>query len=235
MRTSRAATVRAIETCGVVAVVRIDDPRSGLAVARALADGGVTSIEITMTVPNAVELISELGRTCTDILIGAGTVMDADTARSVIDAGARFVVGPVFKPEVIAACHAHDVAAMPGCFSPTEIFAAWQMGADVVKVFPATTLGPSYFKDLRGPLPQLRLMPTGGVTCDNAGAWIRAGAVAVGAGSALVDPKAVAARNFSAITVKARQFMDAVRAARSDAAPLSDHVAAGFSRPGSDS
>ena len=229
MSISRAATVRAIETCGVVAVVRIDDPRSGLAVARALADGGVTSIEITMTVPSAVELIAELSRTCADILIGAGTVTDAHTARSVIDAGARFVVGPVFKPEIIAACHAHDVAAMPGCFSPTEIFTAWQMGADVVKVFPATSLGPGYFKDLRGPLPQLRLMPTGGVTRDNAGAWIRAGAVAVGAGSALVDPKAVAARNFDGITENARQFIEAVRSVRSERA---DAVVSGFSRIG---
>ena len=232
MSTSRAATVRAIEACGVVAVVRIEEPRSGLAVARALADGGVTSIEITMTVPDAVDLIRELTRTRADILIGAGTVTGADTARSVIDAGARFVVSPVFKPEIIAACHAHDVAAMPGCFSPTEIFAAWEMGADVVKVFPATSLGQGYFKDLRGPLPQLRLMPTGGVTCDNAGAWIRAGAVAVGAGSALVDPEAVAAGDFDAITTNARQFIEAVRSARSERADtvVSDTVVSGFSR-----
>ena len=235
MSQARAAIVSAIESSGVVAVVRLDDPTRGLEVAKALAAGGVTSIEITMTVPNAVALIAELSHTLDDVLIGAGTVTDANTAKAVIAAGARFVVGPVLKPEIIATCHAHGAAAMPGCFSPTEIYTAWEMGADVVKVFPATALGPTYFKDLRGPLPHLKLMPTGGVTRDNAADWIRAGAVAVGVGSALVDPKAVAARNFSAITVKARQFMDAVRAARSDAAPPSDHVAAGFSRPGSDS
>lgn len=220
MSDTRAAIVRAIEACGVVAVVRIDDPRAGIAVATALADGGVTNIEITMTVPGAVGLIAELSRALKGVIIGAGTVTDANTARAVIDAGARFVVGPVFKPEMITACHAHDIAAMPGCFSPTEIFAAWEMGADIVKVFPATSLGPGYFKDLRGPLPQLRLMPTGGVTIDNAGAWIHAGAVAIGAGSALVDPRAVAARNFSAITHNARQFMEAVRSARAVKTPV---------------
>ena len=129
-------------------------------------------------------------------------------------AGARFVVGPVFRPDVIAACHRHGVPAMPGCFSPTEILNAWDAGADVVKVFPATTLGPGFFKDLRGPLPHVRLMPTGGVTNENAGAWIRAGAVAIGVGTALVDPKAVAEHRFDAITENARQFIQAVTDAR---------------------
>ncbi len=210
----RAAIVQAIEACGVVAVVRLDDSKSGLEVAKALKAGGVTSIEITMTVPNAVALIAELGRALDGVLIGAGTVTDAATATAVIAAGARFVVGPVFKPEIIAACHAHDVPAMPGCFSPTEIHAAWEAGADVVKVFPSTALGPTYFRDLRGPLPQLKLMPTGGVTRDNTGDWIRAGAVAVGAGSARGDPKAVAARDFDAITANAQAFHAAVRSAR---------------------
>ena len=213
-RHPRAAIVQAIEACGVVAVVRLDDSKRGLEVAKALQAGGVTSIEITMTVPNAVALIAELVEALDGVLIGAGTVTDAATATAVIAAGARFVVGPVFKPEIIAACHAHDVPAMPGCFSPTEIYTAWEAGADVVKVFPSTSLGPTYFKDLRGPLPQLKLMPTGGVTRDNTGDWIRAGAVAVGAGSALVDPKAVAARDFGAITANAQAFVAAVRSAR---------------------
>lgn len=212
--TSRAAVVQAIEHCGVVAVVRLDDARVGVDVAKALAAGGVTSIEITMTVPNAVALIAELSSTLDDVLIGAGTVTDTPTAQAVIAAGARFVVGPVFKPEIIATCHAHGVPAMPGCFTPTEIFTAWEMGADVIKVFPSTSLGPTYFKDLRGPLPQLKLMPTGGVTKENAAEWIKAGAVAIGAGSALVDPKAVAARDFGAITKNALRFVDAVRSAR---------------------
>lgn len=226
MSQARAAIVSAIESSGVIAVVRLDDPKSGIEVAKALAAGGVTSIEITMTVPNAVALIAELSHTLDDLLIGAGTVTDASTAKAVIAAGARFVVGPVFKPEIITTCHARGVAAMPGCFSPTEIYTAWELGADVVKVFPATALGPTYFKDLRGPLPQLKLMPTGGVTRDNAADWIRAGAVAVGAGTALVDPKAVAARDFSAITSNARQFIAAVQTARSGSNPM----VSGFSR-----
>jgi 2-dehydro-3-deoxyphosphogluconate aldolase/(4S)-4-hydroxy-2-oxoglutarate aldolase len=167
-----------------------------------------------MTVPNAVALIAELSHALDDVLIGAGTVTDAGAAKSVIAAGARFVVGPVFKPEIIATCHGHGVPAFPGCFSPTEILTAWEFGADIIKVFPSTSLGPTYFKDLRGPMPQLKLMPTGGVTKENAADWIRAGAVAIGVGSALVDPQAVAARNFEAITANARHFVAAVRAGR---------------------
>ena len=125
-------------------------------------------------------------------MLGAGTVLDAETAVRVIDAGARSSSARSIRQDVISACHAHDVAAMPGCFSPTEILNAWDGGADVVKVFPATALGPGFIKDIRGPLPQVKLMPTGGVTLDNAGDWIRAGAVAVGVGTALLDAKAIA-------------------------------------------
>lgn len=215
MSTTRAALVRAIEDTGVVAVVRLDDASVGQAVAEALLAGGVKAIEVTMTVPNAVQLIASLSVSLPpDVLIGAGTVVDVATARAVIDAGARFVVGPVFRPAIIAACHDRDVPAMPGCFSPTEIFSAWEAGADVVKVFPATALGPGYFKDLRGPLPTLKLMPTGGVTRANAGEWIRAGAVAIGVGTALVDPKAIAARRFDLIRDHAVHFVHAVREAR---------------------
>jgi len=215
MSTARAAIVRAIEATGVVAVVRLDDGRVGKAVADALSAGGVKAIEVTMTVPNAIELIAELSASLPpDVIIGAGTVVDAGTARAVIAAGARFVVGPVFRPAVIAACHELDVPAMPGCFSPTESLSAWEAGADVVKVFPATALGPGFFKDLRGPLPRVKLMPTGGVTRANAGEWIRAGAVAVGAGTALVDPKAIAEGRFDVIRDYAAQFIQAVREAR---------------------
>src|SRR6187402_1902508 len=197
---TRANIVSAIEAVGVVAVVRLDDAAAGAEVARALADGGVKAIEVTMTVPNAVRLIADLSASLgDDILGGAGTVVDAGTAREVISAGARFVVGPVFRPAVIDACHEHDVPMMPGCFSPTEILAAWDAGADVIKVFPATALGPAFFKDVRGPLPHVKLMPTGGVTLANAGDWIRAGAVAIGAGTSLVDRTAVAERRFDAI------------------------------------
>jgi 2-dehydro-3-deoxyphosphogluconate aldolase / (4S)-4-hydroxy-2-oxoglutarate aldolase len=216
---TRSEIVGAIEASGVVAVVRLDDAQVGLDVARAIAAGGVMAIEVTMTVPNAVRLIEELAASLPDaVLVGAGTVVDAKTARAVIRAGARFVVGPVFRPDVIAECHRHDVPAMPGGFSPTEILNAYEAGADVVKVFPATALGPGFIKDIRAPLPQLKLIPTGGVTRENAGDWIRAGAVAIGVGSALVDPKLVAKRQFEAITERARDFVAAVRDARAGSA-----------------
>lgn len=211
---SRADVVTRIEQSGVVAVVRLTDARIGTEVARALLAGGVAAIEITMTVPRAPDLIAELSRLLPDALIGAGTVTDPATARTVIDAGARFVVSPVFRPAIVTACHERDVACCPGCFSPTEILAAWELGADLVKVFPATSLGPGFIKDLRGPFPSIKLMPTGGVTIDNAADWIRAGAAAVGAGSALVDSKAVQMRQFDVITEKAKAFTAAVRGAR---------------------
>ena len=214
----RAEVVRQIEADGVVAVIRLDDASQLRAVADALAAGGVRALEVTMTVPRAVELIEELARSLPpEILVGAGTVLDAETARQVILAGARFVVSPVFRPAVIEMSHRHDVAVMPGCFTPTEILGAWEQGGDVVKVFPATALGPSFFKDIRGPLPQLRLMPTGGVTADNAGEWIRAGAVAIGVGTALVDRGLVRERKFGEITARARHFIEAVRVARGTA------------------
>lgn len=211
---TRADVVQRIEMAGVVAVVRLTDSQAGLDVANALIDGGVTVIEVTMTVPRAAELIADLSRALPHALIGAGTVTDPGAARSVIDAGAKFVVSPVFRPRVVEACHERDVPSFPGCFSPTEILAAWDLGADIVKVFPATSLGPTFIKDLRGPFPAIKIMPTGGVTCDNAADWIRAGAVAVGAGSALVDPKAVQAGKFNVVTENARAFVDAVRGAR---------------------
>jgi len=211
----RSDTVGRVEACGVVAVIRLQDSSKLRAVVDALAAGGVKALEITMTVPRAIELIGEIAPTLPpDFVIGAGTVVDPDTAHAAILAGARFIVGPVLRPAVIEVCHRYDVAVMPGCFSPTEILTAWEAGADVVKVFPATALGPSYFRDIRGPLPHLKLMPTGGVTLDNAGDWIRAGAVAIGVGTALVDVKLVAAGDFAAITERARRFVDAVRAAR---------------------
>ena len=142
-------------------------------------------------------------------------MVDAAKAKAVIDAGARFVVSPVFRREVIRACHERNVPVMPGCFSPTEILDAHDAGADIIKVFPATMLGPQFLKDVRAPLPQVKLMPTGGVTLDNAGDWIRAGAVAVGVGSALVDAKAIDAGRFELIAANARKVLASVAAARS--------------------
>ena len=211
----RAGVVDAIGRLGVVAVIRMRDARKLRAVVEALAEGGVRAIEVTMTVPDAVALIKELaGGLPEGFLLGAGTVLDADTARRVIDAGARFVVSPVFRPAMIEACHERDVVAAPGCFSPTEILAAHDAGADIVKVFPATALGPTFIKDVRAPLPQVKLMPTGGVSLENAGDWIRAGAIAVGVGSALLDAKAIEIGQMDAITANARRIVASVAAAR---------------------
>jgi len=215
VKTRRAAVVEQVQQLGVVAVIRIKDPAKLRAVVDALVDGGVRALEVTMTVPGAVGLIRELAPTMpSGFLLGAGTVTSAETAKAVIDAGATYVVSPVFQPAVIAACHERDVAAMPGCFSPTEIFAAHELGADIIKVFPATSLGPQFIKDVRAPLPQVKLMPTGGVSLDNAHDWIRAGAVAVGIGSALLDSKAIEEGRFDAITANARRVVANVASAR---------------------
>ncbi len=209
---NRNEVVRAIEANGIVAVIRMKEPEKLRAVVDALAEGGVRALEVTMTVPRAIEMIGQLAPSLPKgFLLGAGTVLDAETARLAILAGAQFVVGPVFRPDVITMCHRYDVAAMPGCFTPTEILSAWEAGADIVKVFPATALGPGFFKDVRGPLPQVKLMPTGGVTLDNAGDWIKAGAVAVGVGTALLDAKAIASGAYDVITSNAKRIVANVR------------------------
>jgi 2-dehydro-3-deoxyphosphogluconate aldolase/(4S)-4-hydroxy-2-oxoglutarate aldolase len=214
--TTRAGVLGAIEASGVVAVIRLTDGARLREVAEALGAGGVFAVEVTMTVPKAVELIRDLARALpSNYQVGAGTVLESETAERVIDAGARFVVSPVLSYGVIETCRHHEVAVMPGCFTPTEILAATDAGADIVKVFPATALGPTFFRDIRGPLPNLRLMPTGGVTRENAGEWIRAGAVAIGVGTALVDKQAIAKGDYAAISERARQFVHAVADARS--------------------
>jgi 2-dehydro-3-deoxyphosphogluconate aldolase/(4S)-4-hydroxy-2-oxoglutarate aldolase len=214
-RTNRSTTAAAIEALGIVAVIRLRDPAALRGVVDALVEGGVRALELTMTVPGAVDLIRQTAPTLPDgFLLGAGTVTDPETARAVIDAGAKFVVGPVFRPDVMSICHARDIAVVPGCFSPTEIFAAHESGADIVKLFPATMLGPQFIKDLRAPLPRVKLMPTGGVTLDNAGEWIRAGAAAVGVGSALVDARAAEEGKFDVIAANARRVVAGVASAR---------------------
>ena len=213
---SRSDVVTEIERLGVVAIIRMPDPAALRAVVDALAEGGVRALEVTMTVPRAIELIAEIAPTLpADFLFGAGTVLDAETVHRAVGAGAQFIVSPVFKPEVVKAAHEDGVPVMPGCFTPTEILAAWEMGADIIKVFPATSVGPGYLKDIRGPLPHIKLMPTGGVSIDNAGDWLRAGAVGVGVGSALVDTKAIAAQQFNVIADNARRIVANVKAARS--------------------
>jgi 2-dehydro-3-deoxyphosphogluconate aldolase/(4S)-4-hydroxy-2-oxoglutarate aldolase len=215
VKLDRAEIVRQIEQLGVVAVIRLRDPGKLRAVADALIAGGVKALEVTMTVPGAVDLIRGLAPTLPDgFLLGAGTVLNASIAHAVIGAGAQFVISPVFRREMIAACHEHDVPALPGCFTPTEILEAHDAGADIVKVFPATALGPQYIKDVRAPLPQLKLMPTGGVSPENAGEWIRAGAVAVAAGSQVLDSKAIESGRFDVITENARRIVANVARAR---------------------
>jgi len=194
---------------GVVAVIRMKDTQRLLKVIQAVGAGGVKSIEITMTVPGAIDIIRQLAPSVPgDVLIGAGTVVDRETANKVIDAGAKFVVGPILNLEIIRLCAERDTVVMPGCFSPTEIYTAWTAGADIVKVFPATSLGPKYFKDIRGPFPDIRLMPTGGVTIDNVGEWIAAGAVAVGIGSDLLDKKAIDEERYEVLTERAKRMVE---------------------------
>jgi len=196
----------------VIAVVRLADRSLARPVVDALVEGGIVCIEITMTVPDALSLIHELTADASSpVLVGAGSVLDAPTALRCIDAGARYIVSPVFKPEVLHAAHDADAAAIPGAFSPTEILAAHEADADMVKVFPADNLGMSFFKSVLAPLPRLRLVPTGGVTPDNAVEWLRAGACAVGIGSALLEPSAIAERRFDVIAAKARRMTGQIR------------------------
>jgi len=191
-----------------VAVIRMKDAARVAATADALRRGGVTAIEITMTVPGAAGIIREMAKAkAPGQLVGAGTVLDARTAAEVIAAGADFVVSPISDAGMIAACREAGVLVVPGAFSPTEIVAAWRAGADIVKIFPATSLGPAFFRDLRGPLPQVRLMPTGGVTLENARDFIAAGACCVGLGTALVDAKTVERCDWSTLETRARMLI----------------------------
>jgi 2-dehydro-3-deoxyphosphogluconate aldolase / (4S)-4-hydroxy-2-oxoglutarate aldolase len=214
--TARREVVAAIEEAAVIAVIRITAAERVHAVVESLIAGGVRALEVTMTVPGAIDLIRELAAMLQpDFLLGAGTVLDEETASRVIDGGARFVVSPVFRPELIEICHDRGALVMPGCFSPTEIMTAWEAGADFVKVFPATSLGCSFIRDVRAPLPSIKLIPTGGVTVENAGDWIRAGASAVGVGTALLDRAAIAAGQYDVIADNAARIVANVRAARS--------------------
>ena len=204
-----------IVNCGVVAVIRVASAQEAVAVCGAIAKGGVKPIEITMTVPGAIDAIKELKGAMEDnVLLGAGTVLDPETARAVILAGAEFVVCPTLNLEVIEVCRRYSKIVIPGAFTPTEILTAWEAGADIVKVFPATVGGPRYLRDIRGPLPQIRLIPTGGVNVDNTPDFIKAGAVAVAAGSSLVDRKAVSQKKYDIITENAKKFVEAVKLAR---------------------
>jgi len=217
--TGREAVVQRITRLGALAVVRVQREDDVLPVARALHAGGVSAIEVTMTVPGALQAIERLVREGGDaLLVGVGSVLDADTARRAVDAGAHFVVSPVFRAEIVDEAHRLGAAALPGAFTPTEILRAHEAGADLVKVFPSDALGPGFIKGVLAPMPFLRLVPTGGVTPANAGGWIRAGAAAVGLGGALVDPALVARGDWSTLTRLAMETVDKVAEARGGAA-----------------
>lgn len=209
-----ASVVDEIKACGVVAVLRADSPDELMDVSKALREGGVVAIEVTMTVPGALKVIEEASAKMTDTIIGVGSVLDPETARAAILAGAEYVVCPILNTAVIEMAKRYGKAVMPAGFTPTEILTAWQAGADVVKVFPASLGGPSYFKDIKGPLPQIELMPTGGVDINTTPEFIKNGAFAVGAGSAMVDKTAVSNKDWAKLTATARAFVDAVASAR---------------------
>ena len=197
--------------CGIVAVVRSNDSSQLVEVCKALVDGGVDVAEITFTVPNALEVLAAVRKALGDrLLLGAGTVLDTETARAAILAGAEYLVSPTLNLEVIKLAKRYGKMIMPGVYTPTEALTAWEAGADILKVFPAEIVGPAFFKAMKGPLPQLRLMPTGGVDLNTAASFLEAGAVCLGIGSQLIEPKAVAAGDFARITSLAAQYREIV-------------------------
>jgi len=201
---------------GLIPVIRVSSAQEAVDVADAIKEGGVTLIEITMSVPGAIDTIKELTRKYKDeIIMGAGTILDPETARAALLAGAQFIVTPTLNLDVIQLAHRYSAVVVPGAMTPTEILTAWNAGADMVKVFPAAQLGgPEYLKAIRGPLPQILLVPTGGVNLQNAGAFIKAGAAALGAGGELVDKKAVKEKKFNIITENTRAFLKVIKEAR---------------------
>ena len=206
------AALELILSSKVIAVIRMSDTEKLAKVVEAVKAGGVKAIEITMTTPSALEIIAAMAKKkAPDVLIGAGTVLDPETAVQVIHAGADFVVSPVTDPAMITVCRRYDKLVAPGAFSPTEILRAWQSGADIVKVFPATSVGPKYFKDILGPLPHVRLMPTGGVSLENARDFIASGACCVAIGTALLDKKAIDAGDWDVLTRKAQALVDSMK------------------------
>jgi 2-dehydro-3-deoxyphosphogluconate aldolase/(4S)-4-hydroxy-2-oxoglutarate aldolase len=212
--------LRRIEEVGVVPVVRASSAEEAMQVIEAIRAGGVSVLEITMTVPRAVRVIEQVAdRYGAEVVVGAGTVLDAETARACILAGAAFVVSPSLNTGTIELCRRYSVAVMPGALTPTEVVTAWQAGADVVKVFPCGALGGAkYLKSLKAPLPQIEMIPTGGVSLQTAAEFIEAGALALGVGADLVDTKAIRAGQPEKVTEAARAYAAAVSAARNNGA-----------------
>ncbi|MBQ7548713.1 MAG: bifunctional 2-keto-4-hydroxyglutarate aldolase/2-keto-3-deoxy-6-phosphogluconate aldolase [Clostridia bacterium] len=205
-----------IEDCGVVAVVRAESTDKAERIVDACMEGGVAAIELTFTVPHADKVIEALAKKYDpdDIILGAGTVMDAATARIAMLSGAQYIVSPCLDIDTVKMCNRYRVAVMPGIMSVTEAVRAMEYGADILKIFPGDLFGPRIIKDIRGPIPYAKMMPTGGVTADNVGEWIRAGAVAVGAGSSLTAGAKTG--DYAAITETAKRFIDNIRAARAE-------------------
>ena len=204
-----------IETCGIVAIIRANSSTELIEAAAAIQAGGVDVIEITMTTPDALRVIGDVSaRLGETVLVGVGSVLDAETARAAMLAGAEFVVSPVTKLDVIEICNRYDKVVIPGAFTPTEILTAWEMGADYVKVFPSSGVGSSYIKDIKAPLPQILLIPTGGVNAENAAEFMQAGASALGVGSSLVSNALIESGDFALLTEKAKNLRDAVKSVR---------------------
>lgn len=212
---SKSAVLARLKSEKVIALIRADNSASLLDCARALSAGGLNCIELTMTTPGALELCAQVARELPQVLLGLGTVLDAETARRGIAAGAKFIVTPAVRPTVIAVCKELDVPILSGALTPTEAYTAHELGADVIKVFPAEYFGPAYIKSLKAPFPNLEFMPTGGVTPETVGDFLKAGAFATAAGSALVSPAALKARDWPAVTARAREFVAAAAAAKS--------------------
>jgi 2-dehydro-3-deoxyphosphogluconate aldolase/(4S)-4-hydroxy-2-oxoglutarate aldolase len=202
-----------IRQIGLMPVIRAESEEQAMALADAIADGGVTCLEVTMTVPGAERVIARLASERRHILVGAGTVLDAATAERCIGEGAQFVVSPAFDAATVALCRKMDVAALPGALTPTEVVAAWRGGADVVKIFPAGAMGGAkYIRSLKAPLPQIEMIPTGGISLNTAHEFLAAGAFALGVGADLVDIAAIKAGKPEAITAHAARYLDVVRA-----------------------
>jgi 2-dehydro-3-deoxyphosphogluconate aldolase/(4S)-4-hydroxy-2-oxoglutarate aldolase len=209
------STVKSLIECGAVAVIRLSDAGKLIKVAEAIYEGGISGIEITMTVPDAIKVIGQASKELGSYMnIGVGSVLNSETAQKAIDAGAKYVVSPIFKKEIIDTAHKNGIPAMPGAFTPTEIQNAHEAGADIIKVFPADVVGMTFFKGILAPMPHLKLMPTGGVSLNNAGEWLEAGACAVGVGSALLNKKAIEESNYAVLTNNARILMESINKAR---------------------
>jgi len=208
--------LKRIETVGIIPVVRVESEEEAIAVATVIGEAGIPILEITMTVPGAVKVIEKLSKRYGDeVLVGAGTVLDQEAARACIDAGAQFIVSPALNMQTIELCKQQAIAVFPGALTPTEVVSAWQAGADAVKVFPCSAVGGAkYLRALKAPLPQISLIPTGGVSLSTARDFIAAGALALGVGADLVNTKAIKAGQCESLAATARSYVAAVREAR---------------------